>query len=205
MKKMKIMATVLAGVMALGMTACGTKPTETTVAPTSEVTTESTTEATPVETTEATTVETTAETSAPAQQFSPEQCLGLTPEAGFTDIDLGGATIETKDYNGVEAPLAPNYVAGQDIVITFKSDADLTITRAFKYAPDVNIQDGILQWEMMDGRDITIDMAKIVSDVTLTQTDGVYTLTIPAGVVTSDYMFYVEFSNGAVMTLRCVA
>ena len=54
--KKTLIATLMVGTMVLGMTACGTKPTETTVAPTSETTVE-TTEATPAETTAETTSE----------------------------------------------------------------------------------------------------------------------------------------------------
>ena len=198
MKKMKIMATILAGVMALGMTACGSKPTETTTAPTEPSTVESTTEATTSETTEETTK---------ANAFTPEQALGLPPNTGITEINIGDATIETQDFDGVEWPMAPNFVAGQDIVITFKSDADLKLTRAFKYSPDIgiSIDIAIIKWETTDGRDITFDMSKIIDNCTLTNADGVYTFTIPAEFVTSNYYFYVEFDNGAIFNLRCFA
>ena len=201
MKKMKIMATILAGVMALGMTACGSKPTETTTAPTEPSTVESTTEATTSETT----VETTETTEANA--FTPEQALGLPPNTGITEINIGDATIETQDFDGVEWPMSPNFAAGQDIVITFKSDADLKLTRAFKYSPDIGlpISDAILMWDTTDGRDITFDMSKIIDNCTLTNADGVYTFTIPAEFVTSNYYFYVEFDNGAIFNLRCFA
>lgn len=206
MKKMKIMATVLAGVMTLGMTACGSKPTETTATPTEPSVVESTTEATTSETTEATTVETT-EATTTANAFTPEQALGLPPNTGISEINIGDATIETQDFDGVEYPMAPNFVAGQDIVITFKSDADLKITRAFKYSPDIgmSISDAIIMWDTYDGRNITFDMSKIIDNCTLTNADGVYTFTIPAEFVTSNYYFYVEFDNGAIFNLRCFA
>ena len=198
MKKMKIIATILAGIMALGMTACGSKPTETTATPTEPSTVESTTEATTSETTEETTK---------ANAFTPEQALGLPPNTGITEINIGNATIETQNFDGVECPMAPNYVAGQDIVITFKSDADLKITRAFKYSPDIgiSIDIAIIKWETTDGRDITFDMSKIIDNCTLTNADGVYTFTIPAEFVNSNYYFYVEFDNGAIFNLRCFA
>ena len=199
---MKIMATILAGVMALGMTACGSKPTETTVTSTEPSTVESTTEATTSETT----VETT-EATTEANAFTPEQALGLPPNTRITEINIGDATIETQNFDGVEYPMAPNFVAGQDIVITFKSDADLKLTRAFKYSPDIgiSISDAILMWDTTDGRDITFDMSKIIDNCTLTNADGIYTLTIPAEFVTSNYYFYVEFDNGAIFNLRCFA
>ena len=202
MKKMKIMATILAGVMALGMTACGSKPTETTVTSTEPSTVESTTEATTSETT----VETT-EATTEANAFTPEQALGLPPNTRITEINIGDVTIETQNFDGVEYPMAPNFVAGQDIVITFKSDADLKLTRAFKYSPDIgiSISDAILMWDTTDGRDITFDMSKIIDNCTLTNADGIYTLTIPAEFVTSNYYFYVEFDNGAIFNLRCFA
>ena len=74
------MATILAGVMALGMTACGSKPTETTATPTEPSTVESTTEATTSETIEETTK---------ANAFTPEQALGLIPNTGITVINIG--------------------------------------------------------------------------------------------------------------------
>ena len=202
MKKMKIMATVLAGVMALGMTACGTKPTETTVAPTSEVTTESTTEATPVETTEATTVETTAETSAPAQQFSPEQhgdviCQGV--EA--SEFNFGSATFDTYEWEGVTYADYPNYEAGKDIVVKFKCDADLTVD----YVAKVIEGGDIMQKDNPDNDEATT----ITPDTTLTQADGVYTLTISANQVTANNVYYVVLkdanNNRVSFEVRCWA
>lgn len=202
MKKLKIMTTVLAGVMALGMTACGTKPTETTVAPTSEVTTESTTEATPVETTEATTVETTAETSAPAQQFSPEQhgdviCDGV--EA--SEFNFGPATFDTYEWEGVTYADSPNYEAGKDIVVTFKCDADLTVD----YVAKVIEGGDITQKDNPDNDEATT----ITPDTTLTQADGVYTLTISANQVTANNFYYVllkDANNNIVsFEVRCWA
>lgn len=107
----------------------------------------------------------------------------------------------------MECPKAPNYVAGQNIVITFKSDADLKLTRVFKYSPDIgiSINEAILMWDTTDGRDITFDMSKIIDNCTLTNADGVYTFTIPAEFVTSNYYFYVEFDNGAIFNIRCFA
>ena len=207
--KKTIIATILTGAMVLGMTACGTNPTETTATPTEPTTVESTTEATTSETT-AETTETTQETTketTKAIAFTPEQALGLNPDTGITEINIGDATIETQNFDGVEYPMAPNYVEGQDIVITFKCDADLKLTRAFKYSPDIGfpIDEAILMWEITDGRDITFDMSKIIDNCTLTNADGVYTFTIPAEFVNSNYYFYVEFDNGAIFNLRCFA
>lgn len=188
MKKMKIMTTVLAGVMALGMTACGTKPTETTATPTELSVVESTTEATTSETTEATTVETTAETSAPAQQFSPEQhgdviCQGV--EA--SEFNFGTATFDTYEWEGITYAEFPNYEAGKDIVVNFKCDADLTI----EYVAKVVEGGDIRQKDNPDNDEATT----ITSDTTLTQADGVYTLTISANQVTANNVYYVVLKD----------
>ena len=202
MKKMKIMATVLAGVMALGMTACGTKPTETTVAPTAEFTTESSTEATPVETTEATTVATTTESTAPAQQFSPEQhgdviCQGV--EA--SEFDFGPATFDTYEWEGVTYADYPNYEAGKDIVVKFKCDSELTID----YVAKVVEGGDIMQKDNPDNDEATT----ITPDTTLTQADGVYTLTISANQVTANNVYYVVLkdanNNRVSFEVRCWA
>lgn len=202
MKKMKIMTTVLAGVMTLGMTACGTKPTETTATPTELSVVESTTEATTSETTEATTVETTAETSAPAQQFSPEQhgdviCQGV--EA--SEFNFGPATFDTYEWEGVTYADYPNYEAGKDIVVTFKCDTDLTI----EYVAKVVEGGDIRQKDNPDNDEATT----ITSDTTLTQADGVYTLTISANRVTANNVYYVVLKdandNRVSFEVRCWA
>lgn len=125
----------------------------------------------------------------------------------YTCATCGGALIVNRSEEVFKCPKAPNYVAGQNIVITFKSDADLKLTRAFKYSPDIgiSINEAILMWDTTDGRDITFDMSKIIDNCTLTNADGVYTFTIPAEFVTSNYYFYVEFDNGAIFNLRCFA
>lgn len=204
MRKFRMLtATALIGAMVFGVTACGQpKPTTVTTEPTTTVTETETTPSESETTPSETTVETTKES-----PFTPEQALGLTPDAGLTEINLGDATLKTQEFDGVEVPMAPNYTAGKDIVITFKSDAEMTITRAFKYSPDIgiSINEAIPMWEVSDGKDITFDMSKIVSNVTLTNADGVYTLTIPAECVTSNYFFYIELNNSVVLNLRCVA
>lgn len=192
MKKMKIMATILAGVMALGMTACGTKPTETTVAPTSEVTTESTTEATPVETTEATTVETTTEATAP--EFAPEEYAFVMKSDGVeaSDFTFVDASYTTKEDGSLAFP---TFTAGQNIVISFKCDKEFKfgeVTRAPEQmdSPDYEVV-YIAKTNKVDG----VSSSTIAE--CLTYVDGTYTLTIPAEYAVAGNVFSIRLSTAS--------
>ena len=194
MKKMKIMATVLAGVMALGMTACGTKPTETTVTPTSEVTTESTTEATPVETTEATTVETTAESTAP--EFAPEEYAFVMKSDGVevSDFTFVDASYTTKEDGSLAFP---TFTAGQNIVISFKCDkefkfGEITRTPEQMDSPDFEVV-YIAKTNKVDGVS-----SSTIADC-LTYVDGTYTLTIPAEYAVAGNVFSIRLSTASWM------
>ena len=159
----KFLATIMAGAMVLGMTACGTKPTETTVAPTTTTTVEETTVETTAETTpaETTTAETTvAQPEYPAVSFSGSGA-GLVTNVQATNITY--EEVDMGEYYGdpsLAGMVAPVYKAqaNQDIVITFMSNEALSIRSLDK----------------------TQSLDTILNGCTLTQDGNTYTLTIPA-------------------------
>lgn len=192
MKKMKIMTTILAGVMALGMTACGSKPTETTATPTEPSVVESTTEATTSETTEATTVETTAESTAP--EYTPEEYAFVMKSEGvdaseFTFVD---ASYTTKEDGSLAFP---TFTAGQNIVISFKCDKEFKfgeVTRAPEQmdSPDFEVV-YIAKTNKVDG----VSSSTIAE--CLTYVDGTYTLTIPAEYAVAGNVFSIRLSTAS--------
>ena len=172
--KKTFLATIIAGTMALGITACEIKPTETTVVPTSDTT---------VETTEATPAETTEEESETEETFTPEEhaqvvCSG---DLQATEFDFGDAVFETYEWEGTVYPDSPNYEAGKDIVISFKCHSDLTIDHIAKVVEGGDVR-------QMDNPD-SDEAVRIDLDVSFEQADGVYTLTIPSDLVTSNNFY----------------
>ena len=117
-RKMKktIIATLMAGTLVLGMTACGTKPTETTVAPTTTTTVEETTVETTAETTPAeTTVETTAETT--AQPPMPADIADMSEEEVVERLVAASASKTEEEFL---ANFSNSYTKGDDGVCTFE-------------------------------------------------------------------------------------
>ena len=179
-RKMKktIIATLMAGTMVLGMTACGTKPTETTVAPTTTTTVEETT------------VETTAETT-PAQSETP--AISFSGGTGLiTNVQATNITYEEVDmgeYYGdpsLAGMTAPVYraQANQDIVITFMSNEAFTL------------------WTVD-----TTQSCKVKDGCTLTKDGNTYTLTIPANTFSAGNICFImikteDYEENADGTLR---
>lgn len=187
----------MAGAMFMALTACGAKTDETTVEtpreapPTEETTTETTTEAT----TEESVVTFTPEEHAQLFLFGKDY-----RESDFaTDFDFGNASYETFNFDGVDWPAYPNYPAGEDIVITFKSDMDLKWGSIMKMGPDVTLPDDLF----IEGADITYiacdhathnantDEWTYTTNINeyVTCSEGVYTITIPAEYVVSEYTY----------------
>ena len=184
----KIFATIMAGTMVLGMTACDNKP--------ATVVTETTTEVTETTPAETTTEETTAiEITPEMQQLS----AGMVYD-GLSDVDFGNAVFETETGDDGVAYVVgyPKYAEGQDVVITFKCSDFLNLHRTYKYALDMGIDLGqaVGLWEMTGGEDIQYDITNIADKCTLTNADGVYTLTVPAEYITRNYGFQVNLDAG---------
>ena len=163
--KKTIIATLMAGTMVLGMTSCGTKPTETTVAPTitttaEETTVETTAETTPAETTADTTL---AEPEHPALVFTGT----IEDRKMITNIQVTNITyrlVDGKEFYGddpaFEGQKVPVYEAQakQDTVITFTCDEALVLM----CVDTSNISD------------------KVRDGCTLKKDGNTYTITIPA-------------------------
>lgn len=200
----KITAAVMAGAMVLGLTACGAKETDPMDTFAENTIAETITEAT---TTEATTEESVAPT------FTPEQHAQLicwekdNNNADFAgDFDFGSnASFEILNFDGVDWPAYPNYPAGEDIVITFKSDKDLKWGKILKFGSGVDLSIDIFR-EDADiiniasdhaSHEATTDEWTYTTNINefVTCSDGVYTITIPAEYVTPEYDFYIKLAT----------
>lgn len=183
--KKTLIATLMVGTMVLGMTACGTKPTETTVAPTSETTVE-TTEATPAESTpaettpaETTTAETTIANTNPQFPITIQTSSGATTSEFITNINVTNITpVEHNMGEYYDDPSLANETGivweaqvGQDVVITFNSDKELT-----------------LDFAEVDWHENTY-----TGKAVLTKDGNTYTLTIPANTVPAGNHFFIQF------------
>ena len=193
----------MAGAMVMALTACGAKTDETTVEtpreapPTEETTTETTTEAT----TEESVVTFTPEEHAQLVMFTKDNS-----DSDFaTDFDFGNASYEVFNFDGFDWPGYPNYPVGEDIVITFKSDKDLKWGSIIKYGPDVDLSIDIFR-EDADITYLAYDKAAHNANTDewtyttninefVTCSDGVYTLTIPAEYVESEYAYKITLAT----------
>jgi len=140
--KKSVLATIMAGTMVLGMTACGTKPTETTAEPTTTTTAQETTA-------ETTTAETTEETTA-AQPERPALAFAGPDRNMVTNIQVTNIThreVDGKEYFGddpaFEGLTVPVYEAkaDQDIVITFDCNESLVLRQVDNSYSD-KVKDG---------------------------------------------------------------
>ena len=179
--KKTIIATLMAGTMVLGMTACGTKPTETTVAPTTTTTVEETTVETTAETTpaETTTAETTVANTNPQFPITTQTSDGDKTAEFITNINVTNITpVEHNMGEYYNDPSLANETgivweaqAGQDVVITFNSDKELT-----------------LDFAEVDWHENTY-----TGKAVLTKDGNTYTLTIPANTVPAGNHFFIQF------------
>lgn len=186
--KKTIIATLMAGTMVLGMTACGTKPTETTVAPTSETTVE-TTEATPAETTpaETTPVETPAETTSeePEATYVVDGMsipVPKTPEFSYLD----GTTVKSIPtsfsnfkFENVRIVVNPDFTSFEsgDMPYYTVASANSEVTISFDYT-GANGELSINKiFNILDGADIT--------EAVFNAEGNHYTVTIPASALTT--------------------
>lgn len=180
-RKMKktIMATLMAGSMVLGMTACGTKPTETTVAPTSETTVETTAETTPAETT---TAETTAETTSeePEATYIVDGMsipVPKTPEFSYlngSSVSNFPASFSNFKFENVRIVVNPDFTSFEsgDMPYYTVASANSEVTISFDYT-GANGELSINKiFNKLDGVDIT--------EAVFNAEDNHYTVTIPA-------------------------
>lgn len=200
----RITAAFMAGAMVLGLTACGAKETDPMDTFAENTIAETITEAT---TTEATTEESVVPT------FMPEQHAQLhcwdkdRNEADFaSDFDFGSnASYEFFNFDGVDWPMYPNYPAGEDIVITFKSDKDFKFGQILKFGSGVDLsidifrEDADIIYIASDhaSHEATTDEWTYTTNINefVTCSDGVYTITIPADYVTPEYDFYIKLAT----------
>ena len=161
--KKTLIATLMVGTMVLGMTACGTKPTETTVAPTSETTVE-TTEATPAETTAETTSEEPEATYIVDGMSIP---VPKTPEfsylngssvshlpASFSNFSFENVrTVVNPDFTSFESGDRPYYTvvsANSEVTISFDytgANGELSINKIFNKLDGVDITEAVFNAE----------------------------------------------------------
>lgn len=196
----KIIASVMASIMVIGMTACNTpEPAETTAETTTEIT-EPTTEVT-----ETTTAETTTEVSETIPSLSPDEYgTGFLGEA--TDFDWGNASLGVVTYDGMTYPDAPTYPAGENIDFSFKSNNEYTLFSVVKFKEELfDTVDGsvIANAIAIDGID-----GDVKDDCSFNVTDGSYELSLNADVVESGWCYMFAFVNNSgsysYVTVRCV-
>ena len=187
--KNKIMAMMIVSTILL--TACSSK--------TESTTTENQT--TTVTTTTEVTTTTTIETTAPDR---PEDFADVT----FSDVeDKESNNTFASEFSFIDAVLFkddngvyryPNYAAGKDITVTFKSDKEIKVgsIRRVSYpggiysAKEVSILDNYDYYGDLNEKEKKNENDKFFKMITLNE--GVYTLTIPAKYAEQDNLFYVN-------------
>lgn len=202
----KLIATALTGVMIFGVCACGkTDPVATEASAT-------TTEATTTTTTSETTVETTTETT--ANPFTNDDyALFGNLDSGFSDFDWHDASLEVAEDPeiGVSYPKRPNYAAGQDAVFSFKCTGGVYFGCAAKITPaaaNAGYQDIDIYASCMPTGTPIDGITNILDDCTLTEADGVYTVTIPGSLVETGHSYFIMLQNKEnntmlFMSVRC--
>lgn len=107
--------------------------------------------------------------------FTIEQHAGVSNEVEATDLTFVNAKIEVSNNSHTYFAVPPTYPAGQDMVITFKCDKELTLSVLMKVDENgyVDIKDPNF----------------------VTCASGTYTVTIPAKYAQSEYIFSVCFES----------
>ena len=182
--KNKVLAVLLASTVL--MSACNAAE-ETTAASTSE---ETTTEATTTTTTEETTTETT-------YVFTNDDYASVVVYAGVaSDFDWGSnaklGVDSVEEFDSMTFML-PTYPAGEDIVITFKSDKDLGL-EVFKGNREAAEEKNPFSMQLEIYHSDNVE--KITDGCTVTNDNGSYSLTIPAKYVEDGYFYQISFING---------
>ena len=171
--KKTLIATLMVGTMVLGMTACGTKPTETTVAPTSETTVE-TTEATPAETTAETTSEEPEATYIVDGMSIP---VPKTPEFSYlngSSVSYLPASFSNFSFENVRVVVNPDFTSFENGDMPYYTvvSANSEVTISFDYT-GANGELSINKiFNTLDGVEIT--------EAVFNAEDNHYTVTIPA-------------------------
>ena len=176
--KKTLIATLMVGAMVLGMTACGTKPTETTVAPTSETTVE-TTVATPAETT----VETTSEE--PEATYIVDGMsipVPKTPKFSYlngSSVKDMPASFSNFSFENVRIVVNPDFTSFEngDMPYYTVASANSEVTISFDYTG----ADGELSVNKLFSK---LDRADITEAV-FNAEENHYTITIPASALTT--------------------
>lgn len=204
----KILATVITGSMLLALTACASTPEATTEVTTTTTTTTAESETTTTTTTSETTTETTFDF--PLEEYSRvniDAVGGIAPSDLASDFDYGSNAIYEVwfDENAkIGYPCAPNYPAGEDIVIKFKSKEDyFDFGSIIKCDPEIDRvmadfdENTIYIAAIQSEHNANTDKWKYSSNIKdfLKYDNGTYTLTIPAEYVETSYSFYIRLSN----------
>ena len=176
--KKTLIATLMVGTMVLGMTACGTKPTETTVAPTSETTVE-TTEATPAETTAETTSEEPEATYIVDGMSIP---VPKTPEFSYlngSSVSNLPASFSNFKFENVRIVVNPEFTSFEsgDMPYYTVVSANSEVTISFDYTGANGELSVNKIFNKLDGVDIT--------EAVFNAEENHYTLTIPASALTT--------------------
>lgn len=213
MRKFRMLtATALIGAMVFGVTACGQpKPTTVTTEPTTTVTETETTPSESETTPSETTTEATKETTCP---FSNDEFAGFSVAgAGLSSFEWNGASLEVGEDNGMTYPKKPNYAEGQDIVFTFTSTSNVTLDSVAKItSATMNAGvDELKVWSSCQAGGEAIEgVTNIKENCTMTNANGVYTVTIPASVVENGNYYFIavqnaDTNNTAYIWVRCEA
>ena len=107
--------------------------------------------------------------------FTIEQHAGVSNEVEATDLTFVNAKIEVENDGHTFYPSVPTYTAGQDMVITFKCDKELTLSVLMKVNENGNV-------DIKDPNFVTC-------------ASGTYTVTIPAKYAQSEDFFSFCFES----------
>jgi hypothetical protein len=126
------------------------------------------------------------------------------PAPPFDGSRISHIDLERVNSEGIEFTVSPDYIAGEDLVILCKSEAELSLSRVFKYSP-YNIEDIAAAVKKADegNGDVHGYIADVTEHCTLTKTDDGYALSIDSECVNTETNYYVELNNGARLHIRC--
>ena len=123
-------------------------------------------------------------TEIPVPTFTREEHTQINNNVGATDFDFGNAEYIVSNDRYYYSAEPPKYIAGNDIVITFKCKKELSINEVSSFDRKVNAED----YESYAGKDIT--KPDFVSF------DGeTYKVTIPAEYAKPDRCFFIMLSE----------
>ena len=131
-----------------------------------------------------------------------------TPAPPFDGSRIRAIDLEGVDCEGIEFALSPDFCVGQDLVVNIISDAELSLSKVFKFDPYAsstdNVSDAVKMWEESDGDGIPgIVMSDITMHCSLTGSGGTFDLAIPAECLSCECDYYVEMNGGSALIIHC--